>query len=679
MMQQMHDAPPEQPAGTESVKLLRVWNKEGYWDGMTQRTLFVALRVGDQVSVEALGQSLSEVLRGQVKPPDVEGVDGGQPAEAAPQDAPTTVERLLLTLAFWAERIVDSAGFPPLGRPVVRPLGEDVAGQLPKTTPVLVMPVFDPRASAAAVIWVSKLVNLLLENPSMAQMPENVHQDLKKLMKTIGVSAPKGTNNRKFIAAAAALGIPFMVLPENAYQYGWGRRAQWMSTSFSESISNISVKLAKNKLATNLLLRQARLPVPNFAPVRDVDSALAVAKRLGFPLVIKPADRDGGVGVTVHVQSAAQVAGAFERARKHSANVMMQKQLSGTEYRLNVFQGKLVAALERLPAAVTGDGVSTLRQLIAVANQDARRGSQPWDHLKPIAVDEEAKELIEVQGLDLEAIPAKGRFVRLSNPSRASRGGIPRDVLAQVHPDNAWLAIQAAELLRLEIAGIDLLAKDIGRSWRNGDVAIMEVNSAPEFGRVTKALPEMILRRLVPAHGRIPVVLLVSGRVANADALVRGCSQQLAVKGLCVGTTTPTSFSVGDEFVTQRRRSMHFDARALLIRPSVDAVLICANGEELYNSGFPVDRFDTLAVLDTAAGAQSPTTLTPAQWLELVEQFGRHCTGRVLLAAGLTFSDLFVRIFGRNRVGGFSAATELTQTLVQGVLQHIGQKAEPLD
>ena len=153
------------------------------------------------------------------------------------------------------------------------------------------------------------------------------------------------------------------------------------------------------------------------------------ADAAGYPVVVKPADQDGGIAVSADIRTGEELEKAFHRAREKSANVLVEQFIPGRDYRLQVFRGRCVWAIERVPASVTGDGVSTIERLVAIANADPRRGDGPHSPLKRLKLDDEALELLQRDGLSVQSIPAQGAFVKLRRASNVGSGGMPVNVM----------------------------------------------------------------------------------------------------------------------------------------------------------------------------------------------------------------------------------------------------------
>lgn len=438
---------------------------------------------------------------------------------------------------------------------------------------------------------------------------------LQQAIEILTRTGPGASAVQWFVKAAHELGMPVQELPGGAFQYGVAARARWMDSTFTDVTPTLSARLARNKVWAAALLRQAGLPVPLHQLVGDVQSALKVAHWLGYPVVVKPADQDGGVGVAAGLETDSEVQEAFEKARTHSSQILVEKHVAGRDYRLTVFNGEMIWAIERVPGGITGDGTHTVVQLLERLNADPRRGSDAHSPLKILDLDDEARHLLRRQGLDERSVPGAERFVRMRRAANVAVGGVPVAVSDQVHPDNARLAVRAANMLRLDMAGVDLLIPDIATSWRDSGAAICEVNGQPSLGQLTAAhLYAPLLRQLVPGSGRVPTVLILGA--AEPELWLDTVSNALAVQGATVGMVGPQAVTIGTETIFRGRSGSFSGARMLTLDREVDAMVLAINDDECLRNGLPVDRYDALIL----AGAHRQTTdavtdLERRQWL----------------------------------------------------------------
>ncbi|MGR8979330.1 MAG: ATP-binding protein [Gammaproteobacteria bacterium] len=447
------------------------------------------------------------------------------------------------------------------------------------------------QATKTAVDWLLKIFNMAADGKDVSGEVGELPEILKRLNSTV----PGEANVFRFLRAAYELSIPFTEMPGKIVQFGQGVRSRWLDSTFTDETSVNSARLARNKVLTAAYLRQAGVPVPSHIPVETTEAALEAAERLGYPVVVKPADRDKGAGVASGLLSPEEVREAFALARKHSSNILVEKHFDGRDYRLTVFHGELVWAVERVPGGVTGDGISTVRMLIDRLNADPNRGEGAHSPLKQLTLDDEAIDLLRNFGLNEDSVPPAGEFIRLRRSSNIATGGMPVAVFDKVHPDNRLLAIRAAAALRLDVAGVDLLIPDIGRSWRETGAAVCEVNGQPQLGGITSLhLYPDILRALVKGNGRIPIAVVLGE--APEGTLVPDIGVRLKAEGFNAGWIDQQGVTAGGVRLMDGPVGIYNGGHILLSDKSIEAVIIRINNAGVLYTGLPFDRYDILVL-----------------------------------------------------------------------------------
>ncbi len=453
---------------------------------------------------------------------------------------------------------------------------------------------------------VSEVVNAA--NDAMkSSLPGAPTERFRTLTQAVRRQAPRGKNTLPMLVAAHRLGIPWDRLHGNIYQFGYGARARWFDSSISDRTSSIAVQLAKNKQATAAVLRRHWLPVPRHQPVRSEDEALSVAEAMGFPVVVKPANLDRGVGVATRLRDAESVRRAYQAARRHSEQILLEEHVEGKDHRLHVLEGEVYRVRHRIPGGVTGDGISTVEQLLDALNADPRRGLPgSSSELIRIDLDDEALTLLREQAREAASVPATGEFVQLRRIANVSVGGVSMPVrLEDVHPDNIELAVRAVAALKLDLAAVDLLIPDIRRSWVDGGAAICEVNAQPQFG---SDAPEWIFGRYFQAQGRIPIVMVV-GECPDGG-WVDQLRSRVQESGTRMGYCDRAGTHVGKDLVPSAQAMSVFQGCRFLIEDHrIEAILAIADSS-LLEHGLPTDRFDALVLTD-AGGVTDFERLAP--------------------------------------------------------------------
>ena len=367
-------------------------------------------------------------------------------------------------------------------------------------------------------------------------------------------------------------GIPYEHLGRGVFRLGWGSNGRLHYRSASSGDAALSIQLVQNKEVTANVLRKAGLPSPEHIRVATVTEAQDAAKRLGYPVVVKPLDRDRGEGVTVDIYDSAELERAFSAAATmvKGQPLLVERQIPGICYRLFIVQGELLYAVERLPVGVTGDGVQTVSELIAdaVASRDAL---PPWKHKPGPVLDTGVANFLEKCDISLSDVPENGSVVALRRIESMALGGMPIDVTEQVHPHNIEIAVLAARVLGLDVAGVDLMTEDISVPWNQSGAVINEVNFAPTIGTGPASAPYLkgYVKRLVPGDGKIPVELCSS----STDAVKKLDIERM--RGNNWVFLTPTQVMRSDSSVINvPLSSMAGRLRALLSRDSIDGVLV---------------------------------------------------------------------------------------------------------
>ncbi|MEO7128435.1 MAG: cyanophycin synthetase, partial [Rhodoferax sp.] len=270
-----------------------------------------------------------------------------------------------------------------------------------------------------------------------------------------------GPSTGAIVHAAAARGIPWRRLTQGSMvQFGWGSHQRRIQAAEVDATSAVSESIAQDKELTKKLLHAAGAPVPFGRPVNNVDEAWTVACDIGLPVVVKPQDGNQGKGVTVNVTNREHLEVAF-RAAAEVGQVMVEKFLSGNDFRLLVVGQQLVAAARRDPPHVIGDGIHSVRELVTRVNADPRRGEGHATSLTKIRFDEIAIARLDAQGLTPQSVPAKGRRIVLRNNANLSTGGTATDVTDDVHPEIAANAIAAARMVGLHVCGVDIVCESV--------------------------------------------------------------------------------------------------------------------------------------------------------------------------------------------------------------------------
>lgn len=440
----------------------------------------------------------------------------------------------------------------------------------------------------AALYAARDLVMAAIEN-----RPFDVEGALDEL-KDLAESLSLGPSTACIVDAADDRDIPFIRLSDlNLLQLGYGTRQQRIWTAETSRTSAIAEDISRDKDLTRQLLQSCGVPVPEGRIVGGVEEAWEVAQELGLPVVVKPSDGNHGRGVFTCLTTRQQIEEAYAVAVDEGSDVMVERYIQGDEHRLLVVGGRVVAAARGEVAMVVGDGASTVVQLVeSQLNSDPRRGRDEDHPLNVVRLDAAARMELERQGLTGEAVPERGRAVLIQR-----NGNVSIDVTDAVHPDVASQVALAARIVGLDIAGIDLVTRDISRPLEEMAGAVVEVNAGPGLlmhikpaAGQPRPVGQAIIDNLfpVPRDGRIPVVGVSGSRGTGPVAEL--VAHLLRLTGRLVGVASGQGLTLGNNHVTTAD-SAHWDAaRRVLLNRSVDYAVLENGGRVILGEGLAYDR-----------------------------------------------------------------------------------------
>jgi len=463
----------------------------------------------------------------------------------------------------------------------------------------------DEQVGLAAARLAVRVVNHLVAADPDFEFEEELEQFILRAERTAF-----GPSTQAILDEAVSRDIPWIRLNQHSLvQLGQGVHQKRIRATMTSATSAIAVDVASDKNLTTRLLGSAGLPVPKQESVRTADQAVAVAERIGYPVVCKPLDGNHGRGVCLHLQNADDVREAFPIAEDQSRRgvVIVESFITGRDYRCLIIDGRLAAVAERVPAHVVGDGRSTIEELVELTNADPRRGVGHEKVLTRIKVDDSALELMASQGHKLDSVPPAGETVKLTLTGNMSTGGISIDRTFEAHPENVEIAEEAARVIGLDIAGIDFICPDITEPVRETGGAICEVNAAPGFRMHThptigeqQFISKPVVDMLFPpgSASRIPIVAVTGTNGKTTTS--RMISHIFKGMGHKVGMTSTDGVVIDERLVIRADASGPKSARMVLQNPRVDlAVFEVARGGIL-REGLGYERNDVAVVLNVA-------------------------------------------------------------------------------
>jgi cyanophycin synthetase len=418
-----------------------------------------------------------------------------------------------------------------------------------------------------------------------------------------------GPSTAAIVAEAEKRGIPYGFFGSGSrLVLGYGVNQKKIEATVSGNTSSIAVDIASNKGETKRLLESFGVPVPEGRAIFDLEDLKEAIEDYGYPLVIKPLDGNHGKGATVNIRTMMQAIDAFRQAKKVSQRLVVERHINGFDFRFLVVNYKVVAVAKRTPAAVTGDGKCTVRQLIDRENFSPVRGNGHGKVLTRIGIDDATHAVLSSQGYTIDSVIPRNKVVFLKATANLSTGGTSTDVTDEVHPYNVFLAERVARIIGLDICGIDIIAPDVANPFSKNGGAVLEVNAAPGLRMhlapsegAPRNVAAPVLDMLFPegSSATIPVVAVTGTN--GKTTTTRLIAHMAKTAGLKAGFVTTDGIYVEDKLIKKGDCTGPLSAEAILRDPGVEyAVLECARGGIL-RSGLGFSKCDVGIVTNVAS------------------------------------------------------------------------------
>jgi cyanophycin synthetase len=433
--------------------------------------------------------------------------------------------------------------------------------------------------------------------------PVNLEEEVR-LLRELRQSVRFGPSTDSIVEEAVARDIPYIRLDtESLVQLGYGKNQVRFRATMTDRTSSIAVDLAGNKDTTKRMLKNASIPVADGMCISKEEEVEEVIAQIGFPLVFKPLDGNHGKGATINVKTLEEARLAYDHAKKYSRRIIVERFVTGHDFRVLVINNRFIAAAMREPAHVTGDGVSSLQQLIDKENSDPRRGIGHENVLTEIRIDRETTDILARSHYTLDTVLKKGELCYLKGTANLSTGGTSTDVTDTVHPHNIILCERISRIIGLDICGIDIMASGLAEPLETSGGVVLEVNAAPGFRMhlaPSRGLPRNVAAPVIdmlypPGKSwRIPIIAVTgtNGKTTTSRLIafiVRN-------NGFRVGLTTSDGIYVHNTLITKGDTTGPVSAELILKDPTVEfAVLETARGGIL-RSGLGFGRCDVAVV-----------------------------------------------------------------------------------
>lgn len=423
--------------------------------------------------------------------------------------------------------------------------------------------------------------------------------DIQK-MREIRERVRLGPSTGSIVEEAVARDIPWIRLGTNSLvQLGYGVNQMRFQATITCKTSNIAVDIACNKEETKRMLDLASIPVASGSICVDEEDLDATIKKIGYPIVLKPLDGNHGKGASINVKNWEDAKAGLAYAQTYSRRVIVEKFITGFDFRVLIIDNKLVAAAKRVPAHVVGDGKNTIQYLIDETNKDPRRGYGHENVLTQIDVDRDTLDLLEKLDYTVESIPKNGEIVYLKSTANLSTGGTSVDVTDMMHPENIFLAERISRVIGLDICGVDIMAENLTQPLKENGGCILEVNAAPGFRMhlaPSEGLPRNVASPVIDMlyppgkASRIPIIAVTgtNGKTTTTRLLAHIVKNN----GYKVGFTTSDGIYIQNHMMEKGDTTGPISAEYILKDPTVEfAVLETARGGIL-RSGLGFSRCD---------------------------------------------------------------------------------------
>lgn len=438
-------------------------------------------------------------------------------------------------------------------------------------------------------------------------VPYDLEPDLQR-MRELREETRLGPSTGSIVEEAARRDIPYLRLNrQSLVQLGHGVHQKRIRATITSQTSNIGVEIACDKEETKELLESYEIPVPKGRLVRTEEGLEEALKVVGFPCVIKPISGNHGRGAAIGITNPEDARVALAQAKKVSRSVIVERLVTGHDYRLLVINNRFVAASLRTPATVIGDGEQTIEQLVEQLNKDPLRGFGHEKALTEVAIDQATLNLLERNGRTPQSVPAKGEAVALKATANLSTGGTATDVTEIVHTYNIFMAERISRIIDLDICGIDVMTEDISKPLSEGG-AVLEVNAAPGFRMhlaptegLGRNVAEPVVDMLFPpgTPSRIPIIAVTGTN--GKTTTTRLIAHIMRNHGYKVGMSCSDGAYIMNQLLMTGDCTGPVSAQFILKDPLVNlAVLETARGGML-RSGLGFDRCDVGICTNVAA------------------------------------------------------------------------------
>jgi cyanophycin synthetase len=479
-----------------------------------------------------------------------------------------------------------------------------------------------PLGTPAGLVLKAALVAVCQATKSDGDRAAKAEMPLSALRDLCEKSRPN-FQSRFLIGAARKRGIPYFSVgrSDSIWQFGWGNRSKVFIEAASDEDGLPGFNIAKNKTLSKYLFRDLGLPTPRWMSLAEDQDPALVARTIGWPCVVKPVDSCNGEGITAGISNVDDLEKAVTLARRHSSRkLLIEAHEPGQDYRLMIVDGHFIAGVRKEPPMVTGNGRSTVRELLAELNSSRTGTPRQARYLSVVAEDAALEARLSAHGLTMTSVLAANATLALRSTANRSTGGICVDVTDQVHPQPRLWAEQLARTVGLRAVGIDYITPDIGRSHSDIGGGFIEINATPGLGILAAAgIEEAEIGSAILGDypGRIPVTLIIVADEARDETWHMRMEEMAGRDDHALGSSDRAV--VGGGHLAIQGRDAFDVAVAMLRYRSVSALTLIWSPAEIYRFGLPVDQIEKAIIVGTPL---------PDEWMTLL----RRISGSIMFA-----------------------------------------------
>ncbi len=421
-----------------------------------------------------------------------------------------------------------------------------------------------------------------------------------RLTKLKGILANEqlGLSTLDICNEAKKRGLPILRIGEESiFQIGYGKYSKTIQATVGSDTKEIAVSIAQDKLLTKGLLNLHCIPVARGWKVSSKLDAILGAEDLGYPVVLKPQFGNQGKGVIANIKDDLELCIAYDRLMRDYKDIMIEKHISGSDYRVCCVYGDIVAVSERVPPYIIGDGMSSIENLIQTINKDTRRGEGHEKELTKIKIDNTLTDYLRERDYSLTSVLPNEERLYLKDNANLSTGGLAIDCTELICQENMELCQRAASAIGLDICGIDLLCRDISKPL-NEEGAIIEINAAPGIrmhhnpgsGKKRNVAGHIIDKLFNDPPENVPIIAVTGTN--GKTTTTRLIEHILSSAGYTVGMTTTSGIYINGKCIFSGDTTGPKSALAVLMNKDIDAAVLETARGGIIREGLAYDAAD---------------------------------------------------------------------------------------